>query len=90
VFYSSTVFISTLGLIFNSYSVKTGSSGFFKGSSASVLMILTILVMGFTIIDSVLLVINTDPIHMIMQVNNVIENPSDAVDYAYFLMLNLA
>ena len=70
--------------------MKIGSSGFFKGSSAKVLIILTILVIGFTIIDSVLLVINTEPMHMIIHVNKVIENPSDAVDYDDFLMLNLA
>ena len=45
---------------------------------------------GFTIIDSVLFVIKTEPIHMIIQVNNVIENPSEAVDYDDFLILNLA
>lgn len=79
-----------IGFISSSEGVNTGSSGFLSGSSASVLMMATILDTGWMMMISVLAVIMTDPMHMSMQVNTVMPKADTAYCYDLSLVLKRA
>ena len=90
VFCSSTVLIVFCPLKFISSSVKTGYVGFLSGSSASYLIIVTILVIGATIISSVSCENTNDPIVIMIHVNIVVNNSKLASLYESFEISNHA
>ena len=74
---------------FSSSSEKTGGSLFFNGSSANILIIVTILVIGTITILSVSDENIMDPMHIMIQVKIVVQKESIAYVTAYFLILYL-
>jgi hypothetical protein len=88
VFYNSLVFIwFFLGTIGSSY---LGGSGFWRGSSASVLMIVTILVMGSMMIFYVSFENMIEPAAKMIQVKIVVPNWSIAKNVVAVLLLTRA